>query len=81
MKRECYSCVRRNECYTNSGIEKLEPGKLFDCGALYTTTEEADVFINVMVLAIKAVNYDTDSIVEAISKCGYDKMTVADLFE
>jgi len=42
MKRECYSCVRRNECYTNSGIEKLEPGKLFDCGALYTTTEEAD---------------------------------------
>lgn len=30
---------------------------------------------------IKAGNYNTDSIVEAISKCGYDKMTVADLFE
>lgn len=81
MKRECYSCTRRNECYTDSGIEHLKPGKFYDCGALYTTTKEADVFINIMVLAIKAGNYDTDSIVEAISKCGYDKMAVADLFE
>lgn len=81
MKRECYSCTRRNKCYTDSGIKQLSPGKLSECGALYTTTEEADSFINVMVLAIKAGNYDTDSIVEAISKCGYDKMTVTDLFE
>lgn len=49
--RNCYNCIRKTECYTALGLQKLEQDKSFgitkncDCGAIFTNFEEAHEFI------------------------------------
>lgn len=45
MKRNCFYCNRKTECYTPAGLAELKPDNESDCGALYTNYEEAHAFI------------------------------------
>ena len=50
-KQNCYNCIRKTECYTALGLQKLEQDKSFgitengECGAIFINFDEAREFI------------------------------------
>ena len=58
MKRNCYACPRKGECYTEEGLANLTPDTEQECGALYTNFYEAQEFI--LVLGNLINNLDTE---------------------
>ena len=46
MKRNCYGCPYKFECYTASGLATLKPDELSDCGRIEViTSEEASAIL------------------------------------
>ena len=84
MYRNCYNCPRKTECYTELGLEKLNPDYNFNCGALYTDYDEAIKLIHIIGEAIeKRSKYIQKQIFEYIAdQCNSDVYNVkAELFD
>lgn len=71
----CYTCLRKTECYSQYGLEKLDTDKTFremsgyGCGALYKSFEEAQVFISNIGKAIETLDKKTQNkIIKHLSK-------------
>lgn len=68
MNRNCYTCERKTECYTESGLEKLKPDDDSDCGALFTNYDEAVELIHIIGEAIgKRSEYVQKQIIEYVA--------------
>ena len=61
----CYNCIRKTECYTQLGLDKLKSGVTYEemmgysCGACFKNYEEAREFIYTVGDAIKELDVKT----------------------
>ena len=73
MKRVCYDCPRKCDCYTDSGLAILKPGEVSDCGALFFNTMEAENLLDVLIDAIREVDCDMlPNVAKRLIEAGYD---------
>lgn len=82
MKRDCFCCPKKTDCYTSSGLAKLKPGELCDCGALFFSTQEAEKLVALLVAAMRDRDRSTAAVVAAeLVLHGYDRENVIECFD
>lgn len=82
MKRNCYFCPRKAECFTARRCAVLRPDDESECGALFTTTAEADNLIHAIIDNLTDLDPLAAAGVAAMLVCrdGYDRELILDAF-
>lgn len=83
--RICYYCMRKADCFTESGLKELEPNKPsreylcgYDCGVPFTTLDEAIEFVHIIgkVISNQDQNIENDIITAIAEECGLSKHSI-----